>query len=183
MSLTLAPATQASTVYESLRRDLLNGRLVAGRKLLMRQLVDRYQAGQTPIREALNRLVADGLVTCHDQRGFTATAISLEELDELTRTRCWVEALALRHAMAAATPEWEEALVLACHRLVRTPRSASADGYEEHPEWERMHRAFHRTLLRPCASAPLIGFCEQLADRLYRYRQLSVTKSFPGETS
>ena len=42
-----------------------------------------------------------------------------------------------------------------------------------------MHRAFHRSLLRPCDSQPLRGFCDQLADRLYRYRQLSVAKIFP----
>ena len=171
--------TQASSVYDLLRRDLLTGRLPPGRKLQIRFLMDRYDAGQTPLREALNRLTSDGLVAFQDQRGFTVAGISAEELAELTKTRCWVEDLALRHAMAAATPEWEEHLVVACHRLVRTKRSASADEYAEHPEWERLHRAFHRTLLEPCGSRSLRAFCDQLADQLYRYRQLSVRKIYP----
>ena len=173
------PVTQASTVYERIRHDLLSGRLAAGRKLQVRFLMETYLAGHTPVREALNRLVSDGLVSCHDQRGFASAPVSATEMDELTRTRCWMEKLALRRAMALRTPEWEEDLVLACHRLLRTPRSASADGYEGHPEWEHLHRAFHRTLLQPCDSRPLRGFCDQLADRLYRYRQLSVTKVYP----
>ena len=97
---------------------------------------------------------------------------------ELTKTRCWVESLALRESMAAATPEWEEALVLAHHRLSKVPRSLSAERFEDNPEWERLHRAFHRTVIGQCGSRPLIAFCEQLADQLYRYRRLSISKAF-----
>ena len=171
--------TQASHVYDRVRQDLLTGRLEPGRKLQIKFLMERYQAGQTPIREALNRLTSDGLVEFQDQRGFTVAPISGAELAELTKTRCWLEELALRESMRAATPEWEEQLVLACHRLVRTQRSASADGYAENTEWETLHRQFHRGLLAQCGSNPLRGFCDQLADQLYRYRQLSVRKIYP----
>ena len=176
----LAPSqTLSSSLYDRLRRDLLTGRLAPGRKLQLRFLMERYEAGQTPLREALNRLASDGLVTFQDQRGFAVAGVSGEELAELTKTRCWVEELALREAMAAATPAWEEALVVACHRLVRTKRSASSAQYEEFAEWEELHRGFHRLLLAPCGSRALRGFCDQLADRLYRYRQLSVQKIYP----
>lgn len=171
--------TLTRNVYDRLRADLLSARLTPGRKLQIRFLMDRYEAGQTPIREALNRLISDGLVECHDQRGFAVASISADELIELTRTRCWVEEIALRHAMAAATQAWEEELLLACHRLTRTKRSLS-EAYEEHLEWERLHRVFHRALLAPCGSQSLLAFCDQLADRLYRYRQLSVHKIFPN---
>jgi DNA-binding GntR family transcriptional regulator len=142
--------------------------------------MDTYQTGQTPLREALNRLTAEGLVECRDQRGFYVTGVSRSELEELTRTRCWVESLALRQAMAAATPEWEEALLVAHHRLGRTPRSLSTERFEDNPEWERLHRIFHRTLISQCGSRPLVAFCDQLADQLYRYRRLSIVKAFPS---
>ena len=172
------PQTLTRNVYDRLRSDLLTARLAPGRKLPIRFLMERYEAGQTPIREALNRLSSEGWVDCHDQRGFAVAGISAAELVELTRTRCWVEELALRHAMAAATPVWEEELLLACHRLTRTRRSLT-EAYAEHHEWERLHRALHRILLAPCDARPLLAFCDQLADRLYRYRQLSVRKIFP----
>lgn len=175
-----APDSQTLTrnVYDRLRSDLLTAQLAPGRKLQIRFLMERYEAGQTPIREALNRLSSEGLVDCHDQRGFAVAGISAAELRELTRTRCWVEELALRHAMAAGTPVWEEELLLACHRLTRTKRSLT-EAYAEHHEWERLHRAFHRILLAPCGSRSLLAFCDQLADQLYRYRQLSVRKIYP----
>jgi len=174
-----AHSTQASTVYDRLRADLLSGRLEPGRKLPMRFLIDAYATGQTPLREALNRLSAEGLVECQDQRGFSVAGISRAELVELNQTRCWVESLAVREAMARATPQWEEDVLLAEHRLARTPRSLSGDRYEGNPEWERLHRAFHRTLIVQCGSRPLVAFCDQLTDQLYRYRQLSIRKAFP----
>ncbi|KRR02339.1 GntR family transcriptional regulator [Bradyrhizobium valentinum] len=173
-------STQASTVYDRLREDLLSGRLEPGRKLQMRFLTEMYQTGQTPLREALNRLTADGLVECREQRGFYVADISRSELAELTKTRCWVESLALRESMAASTPQWEEQLLLAQHRLGRTPRSLNAEHFEDNPEWEKLHRVYHRTLIGNCGSQPLIAFCGQLADQLYRYRRLSIRKAFPS---
>ncbi len=172
------PSTRTTDLYDKLREDLLSGRLKPGQKLQMRFLVDAYQAGQTPLREALNRLTAEGLVEAREQRGFRVAAVSQSELRELTMTRCWLEALALRKTMEAATPSWEEALVVTHHRLSRTPRSLNPDQFEDNPEWERLHRIFHRTLISECGSAPLIGFCEQLTDRLYRYRRLSIRRAF-----
>lgn len=171
--------TQASSVYDRLRRDLLTGRLAPGQRLTARSLMARYEAGQTPLREALNRLSSEGLVVFQDQRGFTVATASIDELTELTETRCWVEEIALRRSMAASTPEWEETLVVLCHRLLRTTRSASDDHYAENLEWETVHRSFHRALLSMCGSRPLRTFCDQLADQLYRYRQLSVQKIYP----
>ena len=71
-------------------------------------------------------------------------------------------------------------LLLAQHRLSRSPRSLNAEHFEDNPEWERLHRAYHRTLIGHCGSQSLIAFCGQLADQLYRYRRLSIRKAFPS---
>lgn len=175
-----AAATLATTLYDRMRADLLAGRLLPpGRKLQIEFMSHHYGAGQTPVREALNRLTADGLVEQRDQRGFAVAAVSPADLIEITNTRCWLEEIALRKSMASGGPQWEEDLVLACHRLSKTPRSLRLDHFEANPDWEQRHRAFHRALIAGCGSRWLIGFCEQLADQLYRYRQLSVQKTFP----
>ncbi|THF49598.1 GntR family transcriptional regulator [Allorhizobium terrae] len=173
-----SPATLATSIYERLKADILSTVLEPGRKLQLRFLMQQYEAGQTPLREALNRLSTEELVIGKEQRGFFVKPISLEELRELTKTRCWVEGLALRESMANTTPNWEEELLVAHHRLERTPRSLNPDHFEDNPEWERRHRAFHALLIGRCGSRPLIGFCEQLADRLFRYRALSIRKAF-----
>jgi DNA-binding GntR family transcriptional regulator len=169
-----AAPTHASSVHERLRTDILVGRLPPGR-LTIRALSERYGVGQTPLREALNRLAADGLLLAEDQRGFAVPGISAAELEELTRTRCWLEERALRESIAAATDAWEESLLLAGHRLSRTPRGLE-DGVLN-PAWEERHREFHERLIGNCGSRWLTGFCRQLTDRHQRYRHLAAGRS------
>jgi DNA-binding GntR family transcriptional regulator len=171
-------ATRATSLFDQLRADLLAGVLEPGSKLAIEALAEHYATSATPLREALNRLVADGLVERREQRGFVVAAISEQDLLEITKTRCWLEEIALRESIAAHTREWEEALVLAHHRLARTPRSLAADRFEDNPEWEPLHRAFHRALIAGCGSRWLLGFCDQLADQHHRYRRLSAPRAF-----
>lgn len=171
-------ATRATNVYDQLRADLLGGVLEPGSKLVIEALAEHYQASATPLREALNRLVSDGLVQRREQRGFVVAGISGDDLAEITRTRGWLEEIALRESMAQRSPAWEEALVLAHHRLARAPRSLSDSHFEDNPGWEPLHRAFHRALIGGCGSRWLLSFCEQLADQHYRYRRLSAPRAF-----
>lgn len=169
--------TLARATYERLRADLLDGQWAPGRKLLMHELRTRYGVGASPLREALNRLCSEEWVVHNDQRGFSVAQTSLEQLQDLVRTRIAVEGLALEQAIAQRSQAWEEKLVLAFHRLSRTARSMRSDSFEENPEWERLHRAFHLTLLEGCGSPLLMGFCEQLYEQAYRYRQLAARKA------
>lgn len=171
--------TLASTVYERLRDDILAGALAPGSKLRIEYLADRYETGTSPLREALNRLLADGLVRREEQRGFFVAPVSPEELTEFTKTRCWVEDIALRESIAHGGDDWEERIIITSHRLLRVPRSLKPGTYESNPEWERRHVLFHQALLSACGSRPLLAFCDQLQQLTFRYRQLAAAKSYP----
>lgn len=173
-----ASASLTASTYERLRADVLNGHWAPGSKLGIEALRAHYGTGATPVREALNRLAAEGWVQHLEQRGFAVAAVSEEALRELATTRVWIETLALTQGMQAATAQWHEHLVLALHRLSQTPRSLSAERYVENPAWEKLHREFHMVLISQCGSRWLIGFCEQLYDQAHRYRQLAVKKSY-----
>jgi DNA-binding GntR family transcriptional regulator len=174
----LATSTRATSLYDRLRGELLGGALEPGSKLAIDALAERLTTSATPLREALNRLVADGLVERREQRGFAVAPISADDLQEITRTRCWLEEIALRESIKAHDVAWEEALVLAHHRLSRTPRSLSPKRFEDNPAWEPLHRAFHRALIAGCRSRWLLAFCDQLADQHHRYRRLSAPRAF-----
>ncbi|MDR3525242.1 MAG: GntR family transcriptional regulator [Acetobacteraceae bacterium] len=169
----IEPATTlATSVYARLRDDLLRGALPPGSKLRVEWLAAQYGVGASPVREALNRLAAERLLDRHDQRGFYARMVTLADLEELTRTRCWLEERALRESIAHRDAAWEEEVVLTLHRLNRTARRNEA-GDEANPQWEVLHRAFHRALIANCRSHWLLEFCGQLADHAYLYRQLA----------
>lgn len=175
---TRSSETLASQAYQRLRQDIIKARYVHGGKLRIQELCERYGVGPSPIREALNRLSRDGLVTQSDHKGFSVTPLSREHLEELTRTRCWLNELAIRESMVHGGRAWEEGVVLAYHRLSRIPRFISEeDKTVYNPEWERAHRAFHSSLIAACGSRWLIAFCEQLFDASDCYRHLSRVSS------
>jgi DNA-binding GntR family transcriptional regulator len=60
----------ATLAFEQLRADILLGNLRPDERLRIQSLSDRYQVGATAIREALSRLVSDGLVNFEDQLAF-----------------------------------------------------------------------------------------------------------------
>lgn len=166
-------ATLSSAIYARLRRDILLGVFRPGEKLAIEALCARYGIGATPLREALNRLSAEDLVVRADQRGFRVAPVSPEDLEELTKTLCWIGELALREAIRNGDAAWEEAIVLAAHRLSRVPREGP-EGYSSfNPEWETLHRAFHLALIAACGSHWLIDFYATLLDRNTRYRYLA----------
>ena len=174
-----AAGTLASSVYDMMRQDILKGDLPPGEKLRVEYLRDRYGVGASPIREALNRLSVDGVVMRVDQKGFRVATVSVAELDELIKTRCWLEETAIRESIAAGDDAWEERLVLAFHRLSKAPRSTEQITYAINPDWEVLHRAFHLALIGACGSRWLISYCEQLNDLADRYRQLAVRVTYP----
>jgi DNA-binding GntR family transcriptional regulator len=170
--LTGLAGTLASSVYERIREDILIGRLQPGEKLRIDTLRQRYTVGGSPIREALNRLSSEGLVLQHDQRGFGVLPASIEDLVELTRTRCQINEIMLRESLSHGDSKWEENVVLAHHRLSRTARYLKELPETPNPEWEKHHSLFHSSLVAACGSRWLINFSEFLFDLGDRYRHL-----------
>ena len=172
-------ATISGWVYARLRNDILAVDLPPGGKLRINLLCARYGVTSTPMREALNQLVSEGFVRRREQHGFSVAEVSEQELEQLTQTRCSVEAIALREAIRHRTPEWEAGLREAWTRLSQTPRSLDPHAFVENPAWEAIHRQFHMALLATCPSHWLVTFCGQLSDHAVRYRRLAMVAAFP----
>ncbi|WP_158773554.1 GntR family transcriptional regulator [Cobetia sp. L2A1] len=171
--------SMTNRVYHLLRNDIICGALPPGEKLKIEGLRKRYDVGASPIREALSLLTSEHFVERLDQRGFRVSQVSLKELDELLKTRCWLEERALRESITNGDKHWEEQIVLATYRLTRLPRSATSDHFETNADWERQHRVYHMTILSACGSSILLKLCELLYDQNYRYRQLSGVVAYP----
>ena len=85
-----ASTTLALSAYSALREEILNGTLLPGTKLRIRDLCERYSMGLSPLREALSRLASEGLAVQSAQRGFAVASLSLQDLAELVRTKKWL---------------------------------------------------------------------------------------------
>lgn len=167
--------TLATTAYERLRTDVISAALLPGARLKIGALCRSYDVGLSPLREALNRASKEGLLRQDDLRGFTVAPVGVADLEQLTRARCWLAEILLREAIGRGDAAWEEAIVLAHHRLVRQPRQGAQQqgSVAFDPAWEAAHRAFHHSLVAACGSAQLIAFDQQLFDAADRYRHLA----------
>lgn len=163
---------------DRIRRDILNGELFPDERLQIDAISERYKIGAVPVREALNRLSSDGLVVRRSHRGFCVAPISMADLEELVKTRIWLETLALRESISNADDVWEDELVVSFHRFARTQRRIpEASRREISEQWEERHKSFHMLLLDRCGSTWLLGFCSNLMDQAVRYRNLSMNST------
>src|SRR5579864_4265974 len=103
---TLGPRTLTSAVCERLRKDILSARLSPGQKLNVAHLSKGFGVSLAATREALSRLVADGMVQASDQRGFRVSPVSIGDLEDVTRTRIDIEGLALRRSIERGGLDW-----------------------------------------------------------------------------
>lgn len=169
------PATQSSTqrAYMDLREAIINGQLPPGERLKVEALKDALSTGASPVREALSLLTSDQLVERIDQKGFRVAQASREQFQEILNLRCQLEDMALRESVSNGDQDWEEALVLSHHRMVRVDRDNSV-------EFDRLHKEFHMSLIAACGSPILMKFCSQLYDLNIRYRHLAGTSKSYG---
>jgi len=153
--------------------------LAPGSKLRLQSLKESYAVGNSPLREALNRLTANGMVVREENKGFRVSPAGTRELLELTRTRCWLEEIALRESIRHGDQIWEEKIVLAFHWLSRHGfnRNNDPDSGATSP-WEEYHREFHLSLLSACNSDILLGYCAQLYEQTLRYRNLAAVVKY-----
>lgn len=167
-------ATRTSAVFANLRRDIVRGLLLPGEKLRVESLGQRYGVGTTPVREALNRLSTEGLVLQQDQKGFHVAPVSTADLLEVTRTRIWVNEIALRESILNGDEAWEDSVILAHRRLSRHPNRLPSDPGALNPMWEELHSAFHEALIAACPSRMLLDFAARIFQAGDRYRHLAV---------
>jgi GntR family carbon starvation induced transcriptional regulator len=171
-------ATRATKLYHSLKGDIIRGTLAPRQWLRIDLLRERYNAGASPLREALNRLSAEGFVVQKDQRGFIVADVNESHLDELIFTRCSLNEIMLPTVIERGDKAWEERVVLAHYHLSKTPPFTSDGSANEN--YLNCHREFHMSILAPCGSRWLLELSEKLFDWTQRYQNLALRGDVVG---
>ena len=165
-------STIAGRIFESLKADVLVGRLPPNGRLNIDSLREKYDVSLSPMREALARLASTGLIVASDHRGYRVAEISRADLEDLGRTRKQIERAAISEAMRLGDDDWEAGLAGAIHALSKATRVK--DGRLDYgPEWEARHRAFHLAMVSGCMSPRMIQIWCGLFDQGIRYRQIA----------
>jgi GntR family carbon starvation induced transcriptional regulator len=170
--------------FRLIRQQILRGDIPPGDKLRIEVLQREHALSSSPLREALNRLVAEGLVIADDHRGFRAAPMSPTDLHDITNYRLVIEPAALAQSIAKGDDVWEGNVVAAFHRLERIEERIAQEHSPLNQEWTDRHKDFHMSLVSAAPSSRLLAACSSLFDQAERYRRFSAMhRSRPRDTT
>jgi DNA-binding GntR family transcriptional regulator len=173
------PQTLNASVLSQLRSDIITCRLMPNERLRVEALRERYGMGTSPIREALMRLEAEGLVELEQNKGFRVSEVSHASLHDLMRTRIEIETIALRWSLEKGCVEWEANLLGAFHRLSRQSKIDRANADAISGAWSQEHADFHAALVAACGSPTMMAIRARLFEQADRYVALSIMSNGP----
>ena len=194
-----AESTKADEIALELEDDIVSGGIEAGSVLRQEQLSERFGVSRTPIREALRRLAAHGLVSFTPNRGVRVRTLSRDELREAFLVRAELESLATELAVPRMTPERLAELDAAEQRfseLTVALRKKARSGVEDSPlavEWMHANYGFHDVIyaaaetpylerLAKSARRTFVGQITWVARRRARWALRAERPRAPGDT-
>ena len=168
----MTDSTKADEIALVLEEAIVSGELEPGRVLRQEELSERFDVSRTPVREALRRLAALGLVSFVPNRGVRVRTITLEELREAFLVRAELESLATEIAAPKFTAadleeleRAEEAFSKATQALRARPREDD-DRWRLTHDWVTANHGFHDAIYR-VAAMPLIERLAKSARRSF----------------
>ena len=166
-SQTTALSTLVDYAYQNIRQEIITEALPADAKINLNDLCSRYQISPTPIKQALNRLIAEGLVDNIPRRGFRVHTVSWKEVDEMLEMRIMYELYFAEQATNAVRSDpslqskFEENLDVNM-RLIEECSST-----EEYFQVYEQDRQFHKLLIYAGGNSVAVRTYESLNTHAY----------------
>jgi DNA-binding GntR family transcriptional regulator len=154
--------TSKERIHRELRRAIIMGHLGPGERLSVNELAARYGISITPIRDALQMLGQEGLVTIRPRSGYFVTSITLKQLRDLLGLREILEIAAVERAAARITEtELDE--------LAHVHGDYTGDDDESYDRYTDENRRFHHLVAIASANQELAAELTRVHDRLARF--------------
>ncbi|MGN6653411.1 GntR family transcriptional regulator [Trinickia sp.] len=156
----------AAALAQSLRDAISRGELCDGTRLVERELAARFAVSRIPLREALKKLEAEGLIEIYPNRGAVVSTLTRTDVEEIYAMRTLLEGDAMFRAVKRMD---EETLVRAelVHRLLGKAKTSGKQG--------ELNREFHELLYAPCGNARQLKAINELRGQVERYERVQST--------
>jgi len=152
-------------VYRQLRLDILNGSLRPGQILRQEELARRCRVSRVPLREAMARLTAEGLLVLRPRRGYAVISLDASEIVEVFELRAVTE----QHAGYIAARSRRPEDVAEAARLVAAMAALDPANPEEAAEWSRLNYDFHACIIGATRRKRLMQITASLRDAVEPY--------------
>jgi DNA-binding GntR family transcriptional regulator len=176
----VSDGTKADDLALALEEAIVSGEIPPGSVLRQEHLSEQFQVSRTPVREALRRLAALGLVSFEPNRGVRVRMLAREELREAFLVRAELESLATEIAASKMSEADLDELEAAerrfssvTHELVEMAHAGRQD-LELAREWLHVNHAFH-DVIYAAAEVPLIERMAKAARRTFLVKPVWAT--------
>jgi len=160
-------ATKAEVAYELVRDQVLRGDLVPGSVIQQAALARQLGISTTPLREALRRLMSDGLVELDAHRDARVTRLTAEEARDLVELRRSLDPLAAGLAAERRTRQDLDQIRSTAYELLPLRTDPG-------PAELSTHRRFHVAIYTASHNQMLVQTLDGLWDKADRYRRLAL---------
>jgi len=154
--------TQAA--YTQIRRAIVEGRYLPGQRLVEQRIGEEFSLSRTPVREALRRLEAEGLVLSTPNRGAVVREVSMEDIADLYGLRARLEAYAAELAAQRIESEEIEQLDAGIAAFDRAMHEDHEDAIELTRRLDEANRQIHAAILAAARHDRLRQHLERTVD-------------------
>jgi DNA-binding GntR family transcriptional regulator len=151
-------------VYQTLRYDILTGKIPGGTHITESTVAKRLDVSRTPVREALQRLTQEKLVTSLPRAGYIIENMSDEDIQDLFTARFEIEALTIRKAVRFIT---DDELKMLADNIDETTKSIASGELQRVTE---LDLEFHSIVYKASRSRTFYRICRNLGDLTMKYR-------------
>jgi len=174
---TESASTKAESIYQVLRDEIVSGALAPGARLDQEWLAGRLDVSRMPLRQALGRLEAEGLIENRPYKGAVVSPLSLAEMEDIYAARRELEGMlaeiGTRRASAATLNQLESFV----------DEQAEALRHGDMGRFVQLDRSFHLTLYAASNYRQATSIVERLCAQSERYVRIYATTNRGAEAS
>ena len=160
--------TSKNLIYKEVRRSIFKGHYKPGERLDLETLSKGYGTSVTPVRDALQMLSQEGLVTIKPRSGYFVTRITLKQLRDMLELREILEVASIERAAIQITEEQLE-------QLEHVHAGYTGEDDESSDRYASENRRFHYLIAQASGNQELAEMLSRLHDRLVRFMVLCYT--------
>ena len=167
-------------VYRDIRRRIINGELMPGSRLGTRILCEFYGISDTPLKQALNRLLSEGLVEALPRRGMRVRRLERKDIREAIEARIMIESYAVDAAVKSVMMDSD--LIERLEKNIQEDRQLIAEAgdlsvYSEIAERElEASQRFHEILVENMDNSVILRAYRNIINHRYVYYQFNLNK-------
>jgi DNA-binding GntR family transcriptional regulator len=155
-------STSRNRIYRQVRREIIMGRRKPGERLEVVDLAQHFDTSVTPVRDALQMLGNEGLVTIRPRSGYFVTRLTLKQLRDMMDLRKVLELYAVERAAVRITHEQ-------IAELRNVHAGYTGDDDESYDRYTDENRRFHNLVAKASGNVELADTLAHLHDRLARF--------------